>query len=404
MSELLGPGPKSRVRRLPAKATYEADVIFAVIDEAPLCHVASIVNGGAVVIPTLHAREGQTIFLHGSPSNAVMKSIVERGEACVTMTLYDGLRLARSGFESSIAYRSVVVFGAATLVSDDAEKARVLDLFVDAVLPGRSTRHERRRATPHHGGRGRDRRGFGQAVLGSDGRSRRGPRPPGVVRHGAGAHGVLRADPRYERRDGRGNHTGAGVGGAAPGFSVTSLSALRAQIERIDPVDQREADAITTTLERLRAPGDPFSRMGSGHVTASALVVSSRGVILHRHLLLGIWIQPGGHVDTDESPEAAALRETLEETGLVAHHFDPVELLHVDVHPGPRGHRGPKDHLHYDLRYALWAPPLDPSPPDGESPEVGWFDFEVAQERCEPALAPVIAKLAVWYRARDVRE
>jgi hypothetical protein len=138
MSELLGPGPKSRVRRLPAKATYEADVIFAVIDEAPLCHVASIVNGSAVVIPTLHAREGQTIFLHGSPSNAVMKSIVERGEACVTMTLYDGLRLARSGFESSIAYRSVVVFGAATLVSDDAEKARVLDLFVDAVLPGRS--------------------------------------------------------------------------------------------------------------------------------------------------------------------------------------------------------------------------------------------------------------------------
>ena len=139
MSDVLGPGPKTRVRRLAAKANYERDVIFAVIDEAPLCHVAAIVQGNAMVIPTLHAREGDTIYLHGSPSNAVMKSIVERGEACVSMTLFEGLRLARSGFESSITYRSVVVFGTATLVSDDVEKARVLDLFVDAVLPGRAS-------------------------------------------------------------------------------------------------------------------------------------------------------------------------------------------------------------------------------------------------------------------------
>jgi len=139
MSDVLGPGPKSRVRRLSAKANYERDVIFAIVDEAPLCHVASIVNGSAAVIPTLHAREGSTIFLHGSPSNAVMKAVVDRGEACISVTLYDGLRLARSGFESSIAYRSVVIFGAASLVSDDAEKARVLDMFVDAVLPGRAS-------------------------------------------------------------------------------------------------------------------------------------------------------------------------------------------------------------------------------------------------------------------------
>ena len=90
------------------------------------------------MIPTLHAREGDTIYLHGSPSNAVMKAVVASGEACLSMTLYDGLRLARSGFESSIAYRSVVIFGTASLVSDDDEKARVLDLFVDAVLPGRA--------------------------------------------------------------------------------------------------------------------------------------------------------------------------------------------------------------------------------------------------------------------------
>jgi hypothetical protein len=139
MSDPLGPGPKTRVRRLAEKANYERDVIYAVIDEAPLCHVAAIVKDSAMVIPTLHAREGDTIYLHGSPSNVVMKAVVASGEACISVTLYDGLRLARSGFESSIAYRSVVVFGAATLVSDDVEKARVLDVFVDAVLPGRAS-------------------------------------------------------------------------------------------------------------------------------------------------------------------------------------------------------------------------------------------------------------------------
>jgi 8-oxo-dGTP pyrophosphatase MutT (NUDIX family) len=186
---------------------------------------------------------------------------------------------------------------------------------------------------------------------------------------------------------------------------VRSLAALRAQIERIDPVDQRESDSIAATLERLEARGDPFSGMESDHhVTASAFVVSSRGVVLHRHRLLGIWIQPGGHVDATESPESAALRETLEETGLVARHFDPIELFHVDVHSGPKGHPGPPDHTHYDLRYVVLAPPLDPSPPEDESPEVYWFDFVTAQARCEPALAPGLAKLARWYEARDVRD
>jgi uncharacterized protein len=139
MSDVLGPGRKTKVRRLAEKANYERDVIYAIIDEAPLCHVAAIVKGAATLIPTLHARENDTIYLHGSPSNVVMKAVVASGEACISWTLYDGLRLARSGFESSIAYRSVVLFGAASLVNDDAEKARVLDMFVDAVLPGRAS-------------------------------------------------------------------------------------------------------------------------------------------------------------------------------------------------------------------------------------------------------------------------
>ncbi len=180
---------------------------------------------------------------------------------------------------------------------------------------------------------------------------------------------------------------------------MSALDALRSQIERIDPVDQRESDSIVATLERLEGPGNPFAEDQSDHhLTASAFVVSSRGVVLHRHRLLGIWVQPGGHVDANEGPESAALRETLEETGLVARHLDPVELFHVDLHPGPRGH------THYDLRYVIIAPPLDPSPPENESPEVYWFDLDTAQERCEPALAPALAKLARSLETWNVRD
>jgi len=140
MSDLvLGPGPRSRVRRLAQKANYDAEVIFSILDEARWCHVAAMVEGRAVAQPTLHARDGRTLYLHGSQSNAVMRAVVQSGEACVTVTLYDGLRLARSGFESSIAYRSVVLFGPASVVDDAREKQRVLDLFVDSILPGRAS-------------------------------------------------------------------------------------------------------------------------------------------------------------------------------------------------------------------------------------------------------------------------
>jgi nitroimidazol reductase NimA-like FMN-containing flavoprotein (pyridoxamine 5'-phosphate oxidase superfamily) len=134
----LGPGPRTRVRRLAKKASYDEAVIFAILDEARLCHVAALVGEKPVTLPTLHAREGHTLYLHGSPSNEILKSLVRTGEGFVTATLYDGLRLARSGFESSIAYRSVTVVGPAREVSDAQEKRRVLSLFVDRVLPGRA--------------------------------------------------------------------------------------------------------------------------------------------------------------------------------------------------------------------------------------------------------------------------
>ncbi len=136
--EVLGPGPRTQVRRLPKKASYDAALIHAIFDEAPFGHVAAVVAGRAVALPTLLMRDGDTIYLHASQSNAVLRAVLASGEACVTATLYDGLRLARSGFESSIAYRSAVAFGAANEVPDGERKAEILDRFVDSVVPGRS--------------------------------------------------------------------------------------------------------------------------------------------------------------------------------------------------------------------------------------------------------------------------
>jgi len=135
----LGPGEHTRLRRLPEKAHYDAETINAIIDQAPFCHVAAIVNGLAMALPTLHLREGTTLYVHASQSNALLRAALAHGRAALTMTIYDGLRLARSGFESSIAYRGVMVVGPTREVTDTDERRRVLNGFVDAVLPGRGS-------------------------------------------------------------------------------------------------------------------------------------------------------------------------------------------------------------------------------------------------------------------------
>jgi 8-oxo-dGTP pyrophosphatase MutT (NUDIX family) len=168
-----------------------------------------------------------------------------------------------------------------------------------------------------------------------------------------------------------------------------SLENVRAEIQRISPMNEREADSIERTLDRLTWPGDPFDEEANEHhLTVGAFVVSSRGIVLHLHKRLGIWVQPGGHVDAGESPEEACLRETSEETGLDVRHLDPICLFHVDVHPGPSGH------THYDLRYLVVSEPHDPTPPAGESPEVYWFDFDAAAARAADDLVPVVRHLA----------
>ena len=142
---------------------------------------------------------------------------------------------------------------------------------------------------------------------------------------------------------------------------------------------------IDAELDRLARPFDEHA--DRVHVTASAVVVGPRGVLLHKHKRLGIWIQPGGHVEAGESLIDAALRETAEETGLDAL---PVGdgPVHVDVHAAPKGHE------HLDIRFLLRADG-DPSPPPGESPDVAWFGWEVAAAATDEALAPLLRHLAV---------
>jgi 8-oxo-dGTP pyrophosphatase MutT (NUDIX family) len=149
------------------------------------------------------------------------------------------------------------------------------------------------------------------------------------------------------------------------------LAEVLAQLEAHDPADPAERWSRRRTLALATWLPHPFDETADAtHLTGSAVVVDGSGrVVLHRHKRLGIWLQPGGHVDPGESAAEGAARETREETGLDAHHPDGrPRLVHVDVHPGPRGH------LHLDLRYLLLADGDVPlAPAAGESPDVAWF-------------------------------
>lgn len=128
---------RTTLKRLPERGRYEADLIHGIIDEALICHVAFVVQGQAMVLPTIHARMGRHIYLHGSPSNQMLRSALKQEEVCVTMTLLDGLVLARSAFHHSMNYRSVMLLGTPVEVTDSDEKMRAFAALVDHVVPGR---------------------------------------------------------------------------------------------------------------------------------------------------------------------------------------------------------------------------------------------------------------------------
>ena len=133
------PAPTARttVRRQPDRGRYDRDQVHAILDEGLVAHVGLVSGDGPVVIPMLYGRDGDRLLLHGSTASRLMRSGAKGLDMCVTVTLVDGLVLARSAFHHSMNYRSVVVFGQATPVTDLAERRAALDLLVDHIVPGR---------------------------------------------------------------------------------------------------------------------------------------------------------------------------------------------------------------------------------------------------------------------------
>ena len=180
----------------------------------------------------------------------------------------------------------------------------------------------------------------------------------------------------------------------SPALGATTED-LRTLVEDHEPSSSREVAArerFLSELDRLRAPCDEHA--GPTHVTASGIVVGRRGTVLHRHKRLGIWMQPGGHIDPGEAPEDAAVREATEELGLaVAHPSTGPLLLHLDVHQAAH------EHTHLDLRYLLLGAEEVPHPPPDESPDARWCSWEEAQQMADPALIDALPLARAAYEA-----
>jgi nitroimidazol reductase NimA-like FMN-containing flavoprotein (pyridoxamine 5'-phosphate oxidase superfamily) len=130
--------PRTTVKRLAGRGEYGRETINAIIDEALICHVGFVVDGAPVVIPTIHTRIGDTLYFHGSAASRMLRSLRDGVDACVTITILDGLVMARSAFHHSMNYRSVVVLGKGREVVDREEKLQVLDALVEHVCTGRA--------------------------------------------------------------------------------------------------------------------------------------------------------------------------------------------------------------------------------------------------------------------------
>jgi uncharacterized protein len=131
------PTGKSKVRRLPKQGSYERELIYKILDEGLVCYVGFAIEGQPFVIPTAYARVADQIYIHGSPISRMMRSLGSGIEVCITVTLLDGLVLARSAFHHSMNYRSVMIFGTATAVSELDQKMAALQAFTEHIVPGR---------------------------------------------------------------------------------------------------------------------------------------------------------------------------------------------------------------------------------------------------------------------------
>ena len=137
MTERFAQTKRTAVKRLPKRARYDRTTAYEILDEGFICHLGFVVDGQPFVIPTGYGRVGDTLYVHGSAASRMLRRLSEGVDVCITVTLVDGLVLARSAFHHSMNYRSVVLFGRATIVEGAGEKTVALRAFSEHVLPGR---------------------------------------------------------------------------------------------------------------------------------------------------------------------------------------------------------------------------------------------------------------------------
>ena len=137
MSQPYVPTPRTRLVREADRAVYDREAAYRILDEGFLCHVGFVTDGQPFVIPTSYGRRDDSLFIHGSAASRMLRTVKESVPVCITVTLLDGLVLARSIFNHSMNYRSVVVLGKATLVDDPVEKIEALRLLSEHIIPGR---------------------------------------------------------------------------------------------------------------------------------------------------------------------------------------------------------------------------------------------------------------------------
>jgi nitroimidazol reductase NimA-like FMN-containing flavoprotein (pyridoxamine 5'-phosphate oxidase superfamily) len=137
MTQPFSPTPRTKVQRLPDRGKYDRETVFRILDEGFVCHIGFVVDGQPFVIPTNYARVDETLYVHGSSASRMLRTLADGVQVCVTVTLVDGLVLARSAFHHSANYRSVVILGRAMPVDSGEEKMRVLEAFTNHILAGR---------------------------------------------------------------------------------------------------------------------------------------------------------------------------------------------------------------------------------------------------------------------------
>ena len=137
MTKTLNQTERTKLKRIPKRGNFERETIYQILDEAFICHVGFTVDEKPFVIPTTYARIEDNLMIHGSAASRMLRNLKAEIEVCVTITIIDGLVLARSAFHHSMNYRSVVIFGKAKLIDDEQEKYNALKAFTEHIIPNR---------------------------------------------------------------------------------------------------------------------------------------------------------------------------------------------------------------------------------------------------------------------------